>query len=146
MKKILIVTVITLLLTSCAVKHPVFIGVKETKLISVTDTLKLRTYAKFWNDNNNGKIITDNVEVFLSGVPVGRVEVKEMNVPMEQKFEIPLDAEIPYNKLKDGIMGGIVNSVLSKKVSLRIRGTITYRDKFKQKNYVIDKIEEVDIK
>lgn len=153
MKNILYLFVIFLVITSCSVnKQPIFIKVDNVKLISVaTDTIKLKADAFFENPNDvGGKIATDKIKVLVNGEEVAQVFSDEFKVPARNEFSIPLIAHIPtkniFNTKKEGVLGGLLNSLLTNKVTIRIKGNLEYVVFGFKRDFLIDKTQEIKIK
>lgn len=153
MKNILYLFVIILIITSCSVnKQPVFIKVDNVKLISVaSDTIKLKADVFFENPNDvGGKIATDKIKVLVNGEEVAQVFSDEFKVPASNEFSIPLIAHIPtkniFNTKKEGVLGGLLNSLLTNKVTIRIKGNLEYVVFGFKRDFLIDKTQEIKIK
>lgn len=153
MKKILYFVLICVVLSNCSIKkRPIFIKVDEIQFLSMkTDTIRLQANAFFKNENDiGGKLSTEEIKVFVNGAEVARVSSEEFKVPANKEFSIPLHVVIPTNKVfennKGGILGGILSSLLNKKIDVRFKGDIKYKVLGFSNTYSIDKTEEVKIK
>ncbi len=138
---------------SCSVnKEPVFIKIDGIKVISFAkDTIRLKANAFFENPNDvGGKISTDNLSILVNNIEVAQVSADDFKVPAKDKFTIPLTAKVPTIKLlntnKNGVLGGLLNSLISKKVNVRIKGNLEYVVFGFKKGFLVDKTEEIKIK
>jgi hypothetical protein len=153
MKKLLYLLLICGVLWNCSVrKRPVFIKVDEIQFLSMrTDTIRLRANAFFKNENDiGGKLSTEEIKVFVNGAEVAQVSSEEFKVPANKEFSIPLNVVIPAKRVfennKGGILGGILSSLLNKKIDVRFEGEIKYKVLGFSNSYKINKTEEVKIK
>ncbi|ARV07913.1 hypothetical protein BTO04_14955 [Polaribacter sp. SA4-10] len=153
MKKLLYFSVLFLLISGCSVKKkPVFIKVDNIKVLSFkSDTIKLKAAAFFENPNNvSGTFSTDKIKVIVNGEEVAHVFSDEFKVPAKKEFIIPLTAYIPTRKIfennKNGILGGLLNSILNKSVKVQFKGNLKYTVFGFTKDYIIDTTEEIKIK
>ena len=152
MKK-LVFFIVVLLTIGCSVKEkPVFIKVDDVKIMSVTpDTIHLNANAFFKNPNDiGGKISTDEIKVLINGDEMAKVSSEVFKVPARQEFAIPLKVVIPTEKIfsnnGNGILGGLINSLLSKSVKVQFKGDIKYKVLGFSHIYSIDKTEDIKIK
>lgn len=152
MKKTFYFLGLFLLIYSCSVrKSPIFIKVDDVKLISFeTDTIRLFANAYFQNPNDvRGRITTDEIKVIVNGAEVAKVYADEFNVPARNEFLVPLKVVIPTKRIfennKNGILGGLINSILAKKVKVQFKGNLKYTVFGFQKEFLIDKTEEMKI-
>ena len=152
MKKAFYFLILFLLIYSCSVKKsPVFIKVDDVKLISfASDTVLLHANAYFQNPNDvRGKISTDEIKVIVNGVEMAKVYADDFIVPAINEFLIPLKVVIPTKRIfennKNGILGGFINSILAKKVKVQFKGNLKYTVFGFQKEFLIDKTEEIKI-
>ncbi|MDX6746885.1 hypothetical protein SHK09_08775 [Polaribacter sp. PL03] len=153
MKITLYFFVLVLLITGCSVqKEPVFIKVDNVKVLSFeSDTIKLKADAFFENPNDvGGKISTDEIKIFVNGAEVAQVFSEEFKVPARKEFSIPLIAHIPTRNIlssnKNGVLGGLLNSLISNKVNVRIKGNLEYVVFGFKREFLIDKSQEIKIK
>ncbi|MFY9242103.1 MAG: hypothetical protein WAO74_03660 [Polaribacter sp.] len=153
MKKIVYFLSLFALILSCSVKkQPVFIKVDNVKVISfAADTIKLKADAFFENPNVvGGKISTENVAIFVNDIEVAQVFSDEFKIPANKEFSIPLTANIPTKNLlnsnKNGVLGGLLNSILTNKVTLRIKGNLEYSVFGFKKDFLVDTTKEINIK
>jgi hypothetical protein len=153
MKNKLYFLVLVLLLASCSIqKEPVFIKVDNVTVLSfATDTIKLKATAFFENPNDvGGKISTDSIKIFVNNVEVAQVFSEEFKVPAKAAFSIPMTAHIAtkniLNSNKNGVLGGLLNSLLTNKVNIRIKGNLEYVVFGFKRDFLIDKTEEIKIK
>jgi hypothetical protein len=139
-----------LLITSCAVKKkPVFVKVDNVKVISIaSDTIRLSAEAFFKNPNDiGGKISTDEIKVIVNGAELAQVSSEEFKVPARKDFVIPLNVVIPAKRVfennKNGLLGGLINSVLNRTVKVQFKGDLKYKVLGFSNVYPIDKTEVI---
>jgi hypothetical protein len=142
-----------LLFTSCSLtKQPVFVKIDNVKVMHFSsDTLRLKAVAFFENPNNvGGKISTDEMKVIVNGVEVAQVFSDKFRVPAKKIFQIPLQANILTKDIlkgfKTGLLSGLINTVLAKKIMIRIKGNLQYDVYGFKKEFLVDKTEEIKIK
>lgn len=153
MKKAFYFVGLFLLIFSCTVnKEPVFVKVDNIEVISyAADTIKLKAMAFFENPNDvGGTISTDHLKILINDSEVAQLFSEDFNVPAKKEFSIPLLANIPTKNLlnsdKNGLLGGLINSLLSKKVTVQIQGDLVYSFLGFQKDFLVDKTQEILIK
>ncbi|SHM74840.1 hypothetical protein [Polaribacter sp. KT 15] len=153
MKNILYFSLLFLLIFGCSVqKEPVFVKVDNVKVVSfAADTIKLKAIAFFENPNEvGGKISTDDLAVFVNDTEVAQIFSEDFKVPARDNFSIPLIAHIPtknfLNSNKNGMLEGLINSFISKKISVRIKGNLEYVVFGFKRDFLVDKTEEIKIK
>jgi len=153
MKKTFYFLILFLLIYSCSVnKQPVFIKVDDLKVTRfAADTIHLKANAFFENPNDvGGKIATDDLLILVNDIEVAQVFSEDFKVPARNQFTVPLTAKVPTKKLldtnKNGILGGLINSFISKKVNIRIKGKLEYVVFGFKKEFLVDKTEELKIK
>ncbi|WP_439129181.1 LEA type 2 family protein [Polaribacter sp.] len=150
MKNLVYFILLSLLISACSVnKKPVFIKVDDLKLISFKrDTIRLKAAAYFENPNDvGGKISTDEIKVIINGAEVAQVSSDEFKVPARKEFAIPLKVVVPTKKVfennRNGILGGLLNSVLNKSVKVHFKGDLKYKFLGFSKIYHIDQEQEI---
>ena len=138
---------------SCSVKeYPVFIKVDNVKLISATsDTICLQANAYFKNPNDvGGKISTDEIKVIINGAEVAQVSSDEFKVPARNEFSIPLKIVIPSKRIfennKNGILGGLINSIFKKSIKVTFKGNLKYKVFGFSNIYPVDMTKDLKIK
>lgn len=153
MRKIVYFLSLSFIFLSCSVKkQPVFIKVDNVKVLSfASDTIKLKADAFFENPNNiGGKISTDDLKILVNEIEVAQVFSEDFKVPANSNFSIPLLAHIPTKKLsssnKNGGLSSLLNSILSQKVNVRIKGKLQYKVFGFKREFLVDKTEEIKIK
>ena len=152
MKNVLFFSILFLLISSCAVnKKPIFIKVDDVKIVSASsDTIRLKAAAFFENPNRvGGTISTDEIQIIVNGVSIAAVSLDEFKVPSRAVFSVPLTAVIPTKKVfqnnKNGILGGLINSLLKKSIKLRFKGNLKYKVFGFSNTYPIDKVQEIKL-
>ncbi|AUC86593.1 hypothetical protein CW731_15465 [Polaribacter sp. ALD11] len=153
MKNTLFFSVLVLLISSCSVqKEPIFIKVDNVKVLSFeSDTIKLKADAFFENPNDvGGKITTDDIKILVNGAEVAQVFSDEFKVPARNEFSIPLIAYIPtkniLNSNKKGALGSLLNSLITNKVKIQIKGNLEYIVFGFKRDFLIDKTQEIKFK
>lgn len=152
MKKLIIIPLL-LLFVSCAVKEkPLFVKVDNMQVISSSlDSIVLTADAYFLNQNDvGGSLESKNIDVIIDGIPVAKMSSKVFEVPAREEFTIPLKVVVPtkevFEKNKGGLLGGILNSLVNKKMNVQYKGTITYTKFGFSYDYEVDRSQEVKIK
>ena len=150
MKKVLYFMTLFLLIASCAIqKKPIFIKVDNIEILSYErDTVRLKAEAFFKNPNDiGGKLSTDSIFVFVNGAKLARVTSASFKIPARKEFAIPMLVEIPTKRIfesnKNGILGGLLNSVLNKSIKVQFKGDLKYKVLGYSNIYPIDKTEEI---
>ena len=140
-------------LSSCNVnKKPVFIKVDELQFLSFKgDTIHLKANAFFKNPNNvSGKIATDEIKVILNSTEIAQVSSDEFKVPALEEFTIPLKVAIPskmiFENNKNGILGGLLNSILNRSVKIQFKGVLKYKVFGFSSDYPVDISKNIKIK
>lgn len=153
MKSALYFLVLVLLISSCSVQQePVFIKVDNVEVISFgLDTIKLKANAFFENPNDvGGKITTDEIVILVNGEEVAQVFSDEFRVPARKEFSVPLIAHIPtkniLNSNKNGVLEGLISSLFSNKINVRIKGNLEYVVFGFKRDFLVDKTQEIKIK
>ncbi|PQJ78796.1 LEA type 2 family protein [Polaribacter porphyrae] len=153
MKNIVYLVLVFIVLFSCSVKEkPIFIKVDNLKLISYKrDTIILKADAFFQNPNDvGGKISTDEIKVIINDSEVAQVSSDEFEVPARNQFTIPLKVAIPAKRVfennKNGILGGLLNSLLNKSIKVQFKGDLKYKVFGYSSTYLIDNTQDVKIK
>lgn len=153
MRKIIYFLPFLLLIVSCSVKQkPLFLKVDDIKLLSAsTDTVRIGANAYFKTPNDiDGKIVTDKIKVLIDQVEVAQVSSEEFKVPARKEFHIPLKVVIPAKKVfennKNGILGGILNSLMNQRLKIHFKGDLKYEAFGFSHIYPIDKVENIKIK
>lgn len=142
-----------LIFYSCSVKKaPVFLKVDDIKIINISsDTIRLGANAYFNNPNDvGGKIFTDEIKVMVNGTEVAQVSSDVFKIPARKDFAMPLKVAIPaksvFENNKNGILGGLLNSILNKSVKVQFKGNLHYVVFGFKKEFIIDKTEDITIK
>ncbi|WP_439132300.1 LEA type 2 family protein [Polaribacter sp.] len=153
MKKTFYFLVLCIGILSCSInKKPVFIKVDNLKLISVKkDTIRLKANAFFQNPNDvSGTIATDEIKIYVNGAAVAQVSSDEFKVPARNEFTVPLKVVIPTREIfknnKNGILGGLLNSVLNKSIEIQFKGNLQYKVFGYASNYPVDITQNLKIK
>jgi hypothetical protein len=152
MKKLLIIPIL-LLLISCSVREkPLFVKVDNMQVVSSTlEKIVLTADAHFINKNDiGGSLESKNIDVIINDVNVAKMSSEMFEVPAGEEFTIPLKVEVPTKKVfgsnENGILGGILNSILNKKVNVQYKGIITYHKLGFSYDYEVDTTQEIKIK
>jgi hypothetical protein len=152
MKKAFYFVGLFLLIFSCTVnKEPVFVKVDNIEVLSyAADTIKLKAMAFFENPNDvGGTISTDRLKILIDDSEVAQLFSDDFKVPAKKEFSIPLLANIPTKNLlnanKNELLGGLINSLLSKKVTVKIKGNLQYSFLGFKKDFLVDRTQEIPI-
>jgi len=152
MKKLFIIPLL-LLFISCSVREkPLFVKIDNMKVLSSSlETIVLTADAFFINKNDiGGGLEVKNMDVIINNVVVAQMTTDVFNVPANEEFTMPLKVEIPTKKVfgsnENGIVGGILNSILNKKIDVQYKGTIIYHKLSFTYDYEVDETQEVKIK
>jgi len=150
--KLLALVIVILICSNCTVNEkPEFIAVENIEVISVSsDTLTIKADAYFNNPNDlSGTLKTDGIDVFVSNINVANVQTESFKVPGKRQFSIPLTAKVAtkdiFEKNKNNLLGGLLNTLLTKKIKVQYKGSITYGALGLSYDYPIDITEEVSI-
>ncbi len=152
MKKLILIPIL-LLIISCKVKEkPLFVKVDNMVVVDATlDTIELTADAYFINQNDvGGSLESKGIEVFVNDISVAHVSSESFKVPANKEFSIPLKVIIPTKKVlesnKNGLLGGILNSIVNQKMKVQYKGTITYTTFGFSYDYIVDQTQDVKIK
>ena len=152
MKNLLYFSVLFLLISSCSVtKKPIFVKVDDVKIVAITsDTIRLKAAVFFENPNGvGGTISSDEIQIIANGAAIASVFVAEFKVPAKATFSVPLTAVIPTRKIfqknKNGILGGLINSFLNKSIKVRFKGNLKYKVFGFSNTYPIYKVQEIKL-
>jgi hypothetical protein len=153
MRNKLILLTLFILTFSCSVKEkPEFLRIENIKVIdSNLESITLSTNAFFNNPNDiGGTLKSDGIIVLVNDIEIGKISSDDFKVPANKEFSIPLQITVSttdiINKDTNGVVGGIINSLLSKKVKVQYKGFITYKALGISYDYPVDKTENVKIK
>jgi hypothetical protein len=145
--------ILLFLISSCSIqKEPVFIELDNLEVLSfASDTIKLKAIAFFENPNDVGGIIgTDGLKIFVNGKEVASIFSEEFKVPVRKEFSIPLRAHIPMKNIltsnKNGVLGSLLNSLFTQKVTFRIKGKLRYVVFGFKSDFLVDKTQDIKIK
>ncbi len=150
MHKLIILLTLTFSFFSCSVKEkPEFLKVENISILESNNKfITLAATAYFKNPNIvGGKLATDGISIFVNNLLMAQVASKEFKVPAKKKFSIPLEAQIPTQQILDKKnIGGLLNSLLNRKIKVQYKGVIKYKVLGFSDTYNIDKTEEVKLK
>lgn len=153
MRNLALFTVVFFVLFGCSIsKKPVFLKVDDVQLVSLqSDTIRLKANAYFQNPNDvGGKISTDQIIVIVNGAELAQVSSEEFKVPSRKDFTIPLSVVIPAKRVfennKNGILGGLINTLLNKTIKVQFKGDLKYKVLGFSKVYPVDKTQEIKIR
>ena len=109
-------------------------------------TLTLRADALFNNPNDvGGRLNTEGVTVFVNDILMGVVRAEEFKVPTKDDFRVPLQMEVNtkdlLNKDPNGLLGGLLNSVLNRTLKVKYEGVIQFKALGFTYTYPINKTE-----
>ena len=153
MRNLVLFTVVFFVLFGCSIsKKPVFLKVDDVQLVSLqSDTIRLKANAYFQNPNDvGGKISTDQIIVIVNGAELAQVSSEEFKVPSRKDFTIPLSVVIPAKRVfennKNGILGGLMNTLLNKTIKVQFKGDLKYKVLGFSKVYPVDKTQEIKLR
>lgn len=148
--KLIILSTILLAFSSCSVNEkPEFLYVENIKVLESTSKyITLTADASFLNPNDiGGKLKTDEIKVFVNDNELATVSTESFDVPAKKEFSIPLKANIPTDSiLSNKSIGGLINSLFSRKIKVQYKGDIIYKVLGFSYAYNIDKTEDIKIK
>ncbi len=132
-QKLVTLLAIAILCIQCKYKEkPEFIKAEKIKVENYKSgdvTISADVYFKNRNDFG-GKLVTENIDVYLNDVKIGKVNTKEFIVPAKDTFAIPLTATFDLMKqIKNNskVLGGnILNLLLKKEFQLTLKGDIKF--------------------
>ncbi len=135
---------------ACTVKeHPEFLKVENIKVLESTSKhVTITADAYFLNPNDiGGELKTDAVKVYVNDNEMATVSTKSFKVPAKKEFSIPLKTYIPTDSILSGKnIGGLINSLFSKKVKVQYKGDIIYKALGFSYKYNIDITDNIKIK
>ncbi|NER15653.1 hypothetical protein [Spongiivirga citrea] len=150
--KLTTLLLVLVIFIGCTVNEkPEFIAVDNIEVVSVSsDTLTIKADAYFNNPNDlGGTLKTDGIDVIIANVNVATVQTEAFDVPGKRQFAIPLVAKVATNdvfkKNKDNLIGGLLTTLLTKKIKVQYKGAIAYKALGLSYDYPIDITEEVNI-
>ena len=153
MRKLAVLIILFFGLFGCSIsKKPVFLKVDDVQVVSVqSDTIRLKANAYFKNPNDvGGKIATDQIKVIVNGAELAQVSSEEFKVPSKKDFTIPLSVVIPAKRVfennKNGILGGLINTLLNKTIKVQFKGDLRYKVLGFSKVYPVDKTQEIKLR
>lgn len=152
MKKLICIPLL-LLFVSCSVSEkPLFVKVDNMKVLSSSlETIVLSADAFFINKNDiGGSLETKNIDISINDVKVAQMSSEVFEVPADEEFTVPLKVVIPTKKVlgsnENGILGGILNSIINKKIKVQYKGIITFTKLGFSYDYEVDETQEIKIK
>ncbi|MFD0861868.1 hypothetical protein ACFQ1M_06590 [Sungkyunkwania multivorans] len=153
MKKTLLLLTIIFTVFGCTVSEkPIFVKVEKVKVVEATlEQVTVSAEAFFLNPNDlGGTLESKGIDILINDVDVGNVRSETFKVPARNEFSIPLIATIPTKRIfkeeQGGLLGGLLNSILNKTITVQYKGTITYKTLGLSYDYPIDITKEVEIK
>ncbi|WP_248723423.1 LEA type 2 family protein [Seonamhaeicola sp. ML3] len=140
----------TILCSGCSVKEkPEFIKVENIKVLESTSKyVTITADAFFLNPNDiGGELKTDAIKVYVNDNEMATVSTESFKVPAKAEFSIPLKTQIPTDSILSGkSIGGLINSLFSKKIKVQYKGDIVYKALFFSYKYSIEKTDKIKIK
>ena len=132
-RKVIALLVIISVCVQCKYKEkPEFIKVEKIKVENYKKgdvTISADVFFKNPNDYG-GKLITENIDVYLNDIQIGKVNTEEFNVPAKDTFAIPLTATFDLMKQvrnnSEALGGNILNLILKKEFKLSFKGPIQF--------------------
>ena len=152
MRKVLYLMPIFLWLINCSItEKPIFIKVDHIKIIKANARkVILKADAFFKNPNHiGGELTTDSIQVWINGEKIAKVSSEPFKIPAREEFTVPMLVEIPTKRIfennKDGILSGLINAVLNKRVKVQFKGNLYYKVLGYSNAYTIDKTQEIKL-
>lgn len=140
----------TILFLGCTVKEkPEFLKVENIKVLESTSKyVTITADAYFLNPNDiGGKLKTEAIKVYVNDNEMATVSTESFDVPAKEEFSIPLKTQIPTDSiLSNKSIGGLINSLFSKKIKVQYKGDIIYKALGLSYSYHIDKTDNIKIK
>jgi hypothetical protein len=150
MKKLIMLSTIIVTFLSCSVNEkPVFLKIENIEVVeSTSEYVTLSADAFFLNPNDiGGELQSEGIKVLVNDVEMATVSSEAFDVPAKKEFSIPLKTNIPSDKIfNTNNIGGLINSLLSKKVKVQYTGDIKYKVLGFSHVYTIDKTEYIKVK
>ncbi len=143
----------SLLLSSCKYNEkPEFVRLDRIELGEMSiQTVNFEVDAVFTNGNDiGGKLVTENIDLYVDNVLVGNFKTEEFNVPARDTFLIPLKGKIRTDKIlkrkKSDMLNQILAIVNSKKVTVRLEGDIVFKKGPFSHTYKVNKTDQIAFK
>lgn len=147
-QRIILLTIIMSFFNCTVTEKPEFVEVKNIKVVeSTSEYVTLTADALFMNKNDiGGELKTDEIKVFVNDSEMANISTKSFQVPAQDEFTIPLKARISTDSIfSDKNLGGLVNSLFSKKIKVQYKGDIVYKALGFSYAYEIDVTSDVKI-
>ncbi|MGB0896394.1 MAG: hypothetical protein ACPGU9_01100 [Flavobacteriaceae bacterium] len=150
MKQIAALLIIISMLSSCVSKQIEYQGVDNINILSLSgQEITLSADAIFKNPNIlGGKVIPDNIVVFIDDKEVTSVKSEEFRVPAKEEFSVPLEVTIPFDKIPGNKNGGLLGAVLgsiNKAHKVTFKGVLYYRVAGFKSTYNINHTEDIKL-
>ncbi len=137
-----------LLLASCSVKSPEFVGVKNIHIQpNQKGSFDLLADAQFHNPNLlGGKFKIDSLDVLIDNKRVSNISSKTYKVPSKKDFTIPMKIEVEKKFFikKDNIIN-MIGNLLNNKLKVKYQGKIYYVSHGLKIPYKVDEEQEIKI-
>ncbi|MGY5353261.1 hypothetical protein ACXGQW_12045 [Wenyingzhuangia sp. IMCC45533] len=149
--KILFLLFTTGLIVSCSnLKAPEYVGVGEVKFSKiVNDSITIKAALNFKNPNRlGGKLVLDNLHAEVNKIDLGFLKRQSVRIPSKKDFSVPLEIKLSYGQIfdsKNGLLGTLLNSILTNAVEVRFNGDATFKKFLMNKKYSIQFSEKVKI-
>ncbi len=124
-----IILVVAVSFSSCkGIQDPVFRGIDKVQIENMQlDLLEISADGHFYNPNSiHLEVLGGNIEIIGNGINLGTVTIHSPSeVPAKENFDVSMRASFPPSALlkdKGGFIGGILSSVIDKKVELEFKG------------------------
>ncbi len=126
--------VISLLLIGCTVtEKPEFVTVRSLDVVNTSlENFTVEANIIFLNKNGvGGTLEAKDFHVLMDSIDIATVTSKPFHVPKKEKFELPLRAVIPFEKVfkdtKQNLLNAIMHVISKKKITLTYKGDIRYK-------------------
>lgn len=153
MKKIILLVSIVLVAVSCTVSsEPEFVKMENIypKSVSLLK-VQLVSDAIFFNPNDVGcELVATDIDVLVNGNEVGKAtQAKNVEISSQGEFTIPLEVSFSPMKIiedKENILNSSLPNLLSKKVEVSYKGTVTLKKAGISFDIPVDKTDEIVLK
>ena len=148
MKQITLLFVLLFALNSCTHKKIEYQELKNIQVLDINSkSVTLSADAVFKNPYIlGGKVIPDDIIVYIDDKEITKVKSTEFKVPALKEFSIPLEVNIPFDKLSSsgGLLGAVLNSI-GKTHQVTFKGKIYYKVAGIKSTYEINHTEKLKL-
>ncbi len=130
-------------------ERPEFLNIDNLRVTeSTAKTITVTADALFFNPNDiGGNLKTDNIKVIFNDSEIATVSTKSFNVPVKDKFTIPLTTVIPKDSIfSNKNLSGLLSGILSNQITLKYKGDIIYKAFGISYTYTLNESQTITIK